>query len=293
MKKISISVIILMTLLFSGCSQLGAFDETKIEKPINNYPVTIYNETFSKPAEKVVSISPAITEIFFEIGFGDKLIGRSEYCTYPEQAKNIASVGSPAKVDFNKIIELKPDLVITQSPIATIDLKTLQDNKIKVLSIPSPKSFYEVMDIYAAIAKIFKGNNDSNEAVEKSILEFDKKIDEVADKTYGKSFLYITSQNGAVATDDTLESQVLSIFGDNLASEYKEYTVPTEEISKMKPEIIFIAKSVDKENLPEQFEKILSNEENIIEIDNSIFEKPTTRIAEQIISIDQVLSQKK
>ena len=64
------------------------------------------------PATRIISISPHLTEIAFAAGVGAKLIAVSEYSDYPPEALRLPRVGDGARVDIERILTLKPDLVL-------------------------------------------------------------------------------------------------------------------------------------------------------------------------------------
>ena len=68
--------------------------------------------TLDKPAEKIVVLSAADCEILYAIGAGDKLVGRGEYCDYPEEVNSIPSVESGMETNIEQIIALNPQVVI-------------------------------------------------------------------------------------------------------------------------------------------------------------------------------------
>jgi iron complex transport system substrate-binding protein len=63
-------------------------------------------------ADRIVSLSPSITELVFSAGAGSKLVGASRYSDYPDGAKSVPEVGDASGLDFERILALKPDLVI-------------------------------------------------------------------------------------------------------------------------------------------------------------------------------------
>jgi iron complex transport system substrate-binding protein len=63
--------------------------------------------------ERIVSFGPSITEILFALGLGQKIVGVSNYCDYPEEAKLVPTVGDAFNPSLEKIVELQPDLVLT------------------------------------------------------------------------------------------------------------------------------------------------------------------------------------
>jgi iron complex transport system substrate-binding protein len=79
--------------------------------------VTVVDDTgrrlsLARPAERIVSLAPHITEQLFAVGAGGKIVGAVEYSDYPEQAKAIPRVGGYSRLDLERILALKPDLVV-------------------------------------------------------------------------------------------------------------------------------------------------------------------------------------
>lgn len=64
------------------------------------------------PATRIISIAPHLTEIAFAAGVGARLIAVSEYSDYPPEALRLPRVGDGARVDIERILTLKPDLVL-------------------------------------------------------------------------------------------------------------------------------------------------------------------------------------
>ena len=62
--------------------------------------------------QRIVSLAPSVTEILFALGLGDSVVGATEYCTYPPEAKKVERIGGFASPNIEKIISLSPDLVI-------------------------------------------------------------------------------------------------------------------------------------------------------------------------------------
>jgi len=68
--------------------------------------------TLQKPALRVVSLAPHVTELLFAAGGGSKIVGAVTYSDYPEEAKKIPRVGDNRLVDLERLIAMKPDLVV-------------------------------------------------------------------------------------------------------------------------------------------------------------------------------------
>lgn len=65
--------------------------------------------------QRVIALSPSINEIIFALGKGNTVIGNTQYCTYPLEAKSIRKVGGYFNVSIEKVLALKPDIVMMQS----------------------------------------------------------------------------------------------------------------------------------------------------------------------------------
>jgi iron complex transport system substrate-binding protein len=64
--------------------------------------------------QRIVSTGPSITEVLFALGLGPKVVGATEYCTYPAEAKRVRRIGTWMTYNMEAILETRPDLVIVQ-----------------------------------------------------------------------------------------------------------------------------------------------------------------------------------
>ena len=65
--------------------------------------------------QRLVSLSPAITETLFAIGAGAELVGVSDYCDYPEEAKKLPRIGTALTPSYEAIVRLRPSLILTEA----------------------------------------------------------------------------------------------------------------------------------------------------------------------------------
>ena len=101
--------------------------------------------TLPAPARRIVSLAPHATELLFAAGAGAHIVGVTEFSDYPPDAKRIQSVGNGVSLDLERILALKPDLVVGwNNGMAATQLARLEP-----LGIPIYKS--EPYD-FAAIA---------------------------------------------------------------------------------------------------------------------------------------------
>lgn len=77
----------------------------------------VYTQSHNAPVdykpERVISLVPSMTESMFDLKLGDKLVGRTDYCIRPEgQVEHLPTIGGTKNPDIQRILDLKPDLVI-------------------------------------------------------------------------------------------------------------------------------------------------------------------------------------
>lgn len=65
-----------------------------------------------RPAQRIISIAPHITELLFAAGAGDRIVGADEFSDYPLEAKALPRIGRHSSLDLEAIVALKPDIVI-------------------------------------------------------------------------------------------------------------------------------------------------------------------------------------
>lgn len=79
--------------------------------------VTVHDDagnavTLDKPAMRVISMAPHVTETLFAAGGGSRIVGAVNYSDYPEAAKSIPRIGSNREIDLERVISMKPDLIV-------------------------------------------------------------------------------------------------------------------------------------------------------------------------------------
>ncbi|MDC8759856.1 cobalamin-binding protein [Janthinobacterium fluminis] len=68
--------------------------------------------TLQKPAQRIMALAPHVTELLFAAGGGGRIVGTVNFSDYPEAAKRIPLVGDNREVDIERVIAMKPDLLV-------------------------------------------------------------------------------------------------------------------------------------------------------------------------------------
>jgi iron complex transport system substrate-binding protein len=107
-------------------------------------------KTTLTPPLRIISTLPSITEVLFDIGLGDRIVGDSPFTKYPPEAANIDKIGGLYDVNHEKIISLKPDLVI----LSAENVALRQSLSTPVL-IVDHRTLDGVLDSYLVIGEVF------------------------------------------------------------------------------------------------------------------------------------------
>ena len=266
--------------LMSGCDEVEEeIPETTAETSVTErpYPVTAGSLIFNEQPESVGSLSPAITEMICQLGYGDKIIGRSSYCDYPEEVENKVSLGSAANPDVEAIIAAKPQLLVSHSPIAKKDITEIENAGTRVWIISAPNSVEELYGCYMDIASVFGGSPNGEESASDAMKPLFNALFEAQDSV--DSFVYIMSPDLAAASNSTFAGSFFSSFGTNAAGDMEDISLSEEELTELDPQWVILPHNVSEENLPSGLSAVENG--RIIILDEEMLERierPTSRL---------------
>lgn len=103
------------------------------------------------PARRIVALTAADVEILYAIGAGDTLVGRGEYCNYPEDVLDVPSVQSGNETNIEQIIALKPDIIIMSTMAQTQEQVAALENAGIIVAVSDAQ---DIDGIYEAIIMI-------------------------------------------------------------------------------------------------------------------------------------------
>ena len=105
--------------------------------------------------ERIVSLAPNLTEIVYAVGAGDLLVGNTEYCDYPAEAKNVAKIGDTMHPSVERIIALKPQIVLV-STASQLEVFTRQlDQQKTAVYVTNPASLEEILHSITVLGELF------------------------------------------------------------------------------------------------------------------------------------------
>ena len=104
--------------------------------------------------QRIISLAPNITETLFALGIGERVVGVTTYCDFPAEAKAKEKVGDTLKPNLERIIALKPDLVLI-STASQLEKITRQLDQLQIpVFITSPKTATEVLKSIRKLGEI-------------------------------------------------------------------------------------------------------------------------------------------
>lgn len=243
-RNIALIILIIFSFLSLSCQKENKMKEL-------NYIVS-EKAPLKKTPKRVVSVSPAVTEIMFLLECGDKLVGKTEFCNYPPQTKNIQSIGGINNANLEMIIALKPDLVITSSIFTKKMFEIIENASIPIMSFQERNSIERMYDIIEIIGNIMDREAKAKEIIYdfKQNLSKIKQDRETSLRAKGISSLpkiyYVVGfgQGGDFsAGKDTYINEIIELAGgDNVAKKSVNWSFSTEELFANQPDFIFVRK---------------------------------------------------
>lgn len=237
---------------------------------------------------RVISLAPSLTEIVFAVGGGDKLVGRTDFCNFPEEAKKITSIGDTLKPNIENIIALKPQVVFvsTASQLESFT-KTLESQGITVF-VTNPNS---LDGIYQSIEKIGEILGAKDKAAE-LVNSLKKRVADVEEKTKNsakpKVFVQIDKSLYTIGKDSFMTDLIAKAGGESVT---KDLATAYPKLSKetalaLNPDVIILSESADNNEPNEVFKdsKAVKNGK-VFKINADILSRPSPRIVDGLEQI--------
>ncbi len=220
---------------------------------------------------RVISLAPNLTESIFAVGAGDRLVGVTTFCNYPEQAKEIAKIGDTMTPNMESIIALKPDIVFvsTASQIENFT-KALEANGIAVY-VSNPKTLDGVIRNLEELGIIFGTDHTATELVSNlknrvkavrticNTFRAEDEKDESYDKKVGivRAFVQISKEPLFTVGKTAFLNDLLETAGGRSVTNDVESAYPKlskETASALNPEVIILSESEDNKEPNDAFE---------------------------------------
>ena len=201
-----------------------------------------------KIPQRIVSLAPSNTEILFALGLGDKVVGVTSYCNYPEEAKEKEIIDGFLNPDLEKVIALKPDLILAYSTLQKPLVSKLEERGQTVFWFYT----HTVNDILESFERIGEVTGKADAAqrlrkdVENRIELVQKKVKNIPEQERPTVFRVHSAQLGTIGTigGDAFQTDVYRLAGGkNIFADTKKdyFNINLETLLKLDPDIIVVA----------------------------------------------------
>lgn len=203
---------------------------------------------------RIVSLVPSLTETLFALGVGERVVGRTRYCTQPPRAVGrVAKVGGTKKVDVARVLELEPDLIVAVKEENTReDVEALAGCGVSVF-LGAPETVAEAVDMLRELAGRVEAprTEDVLAPVERAVNRL-----RIRPENPRRVFVPIwKSPYMSVGSDTYVHDVLKTCGGENICGEAARYpVVALHDIEAARPEVILLPDEpypFSAEDLPE------------------------------------------
>lgn len=194
--------------------------------------------------QRIIALAPSVTETLFLLGLGERVVGVTEFSDHLPEAAHKPKVGSFIHLNVEKIIDLKPDLVIASADRYRPGLLELLDQAGVKAYVVNPKNLLQVIECVKGIGRVC-GVSERADAL---AMNLTNRLDRVVEKTRARRkplvFFQINIKPIMTVNRDTLHHDLIrlaggeNLFGDEPLT-YPRITV--EEVLRRKPEAIILS----------------------------------------------------
>ena len=255
------------------------------------------------PPRRMISLAPNITEILFTLGLDEEIMGVSIHCNFPEKAKTKVRVGSYISLDFERIISLKPDLIIATGAGNTREMV----NRLERLGFPAyvifPKNLDGILLSIEHIGQVVDRKKEASRIIHELQRRREKVIELTRNLPHPRVFLQIGEAPIVTVGKGSFADDLIRLAGgDNVAGDEKKMypRFGIEEILKRAPEVIVVSSMNPKADYGKvlqewsRWKTIPAVRNNRIHlIDSDLLDRPSPRIIDGLEEMARILHPEK
>ncbi len=250
--------------------------------------------TNSVNALRIVSLAPNLTEVVYYLGAGDSLVGVTNQCDFPIQARNIKKIGDYNNPNLEIIMSLRPDIVLAAegNPRYILSYLKNQSSFRGKIFYYEPHSILDVGKNIQEIGNILGKKNQANN-IAKSINN-QWEILKIIKNPQEKYILFLDLNPIYAVSSKTWIGSLFQQAGFENIVENQNVSYPQlseEFLLTHKPDVVFVAMSNEKKSIKNKIYKIFKENKNnafpIIFLPESIFVRPGPRVIDAMKLLTQ------
>lgn len=234
----------------------------------------------SDSVEKIVSLSPTVTEIVYAIGGGDKIVGVTSYDNYPEDVFNKTVVGDTTDPDVEAIIALEPDVVFASVFLSEDAQNALKDAGLDVVVVEDGANVEDMIAHIQTIADKI-GMSDEGEALSMSLSDrVSEVVNSVSDSDVSVYYVVGYGEYGDyTAGAGTFVDNLITLAGAvNAGAIADGWSISQEAILEADPDYLLIPSwATDITSLEPYASLTAVAEGRVITVDENIFDRQGPR----------------
>lgn len=198
--------------------------------------------TIPAPPQRIVSLSPAHTEILFALGAGDRMVGRDDFSDYPPKANDLPKVGY-SNIDLEKLAALNPDFVYAATRQKKF-LPNFEQLGLRVYYAVEPITAQGVFEHILALGRVTDRQQEAEELVARMRTQMDGITQKLAEAQRGPMVYYELTPELFTASPSSFIGDMLRLLKARNAAEGIEAPFPQlslETLVTKDPEVIILA----------------------------------------------------
>ena len=206
-----------------------------------------YQHTVQVPVNptRIVSTSPAVTEIIYALKAENLLIGRTDYCIYPPEAQSVPSIGGISNLNVEKIVSLNPDLVISGSMIPQKSSLQLEQMGVPIVCVIEKHRFDGLYENISKIGQLVGRTHEADSLVGLMKSQLQSLTQQLADgDTCRPSVYYVVgfgpSGNFTAGGNSFINDLINMAGGRNIAADITGWSYSLEALMQANPDYIII-----------------------------------------------------
>jgi len=214
------------------------------------FPITVTDAqgvqvTVAAPPVRIVSAAPAVTEILFALGAGDRVVAVTNQCNYPPEAARLPKIGGFWTPSVERALGARPDLVIGSRGNPPDFVAALRRSGLPVVTV-DPHTLQDIYDTITLVAKLI-GAGESGErliaSMQSRLKALAERIGDVPQKERPTAFLLLQVMPPWTAGSGTFQDDAIrSAGGVNIASDLKGFAAySTETLVAKDPDYLLLS----------------------------------------------------
>ncbi|NLM52589.1 MAG: cobalamin-binding protein [Firmicutes bacterium] len=317
-KWLVVLLVLVLALSAVGCGRQEAPDNTGQNEIAGNneqlnehheqreqvtYPLTVTDDlgrevTLTAKPARIVSLLPSLTEILFALEAGDRVVGVTNYCNYPEEAAQKDKVGDLFNLSAETILALQPDLVLTgRSQTLEEQLSFLENNGIPYIVV-DPQSLAEIETAILQVAEMIDSMERGQKLVEQiqnDRAAFDAKVAQIPQEERARVFVMLdTEALFTIGDGEYLSEMIEAAGGINVAKDSGQgyFQISEETFFTLNPDVIIATFPMREEILAREAWRDIAAVKNgrVYDVDGDLVTRPGPRIVQGLEELYNVFT---